>query len=172
MGRVPLPWRWSRGLRSSLDDCPLAFVDLPDSVEVLRFVPTKDDFLPKGARLPTRKAFEPSSSDKAEGAARGRPPSISVWDRRRATVVQVRTLRPTAPLQAAFSLQVQTVVAIGVSGNDRHLRVLTDPIVPTIGPGSFAHAGIEGCASPKGRSKIEHKAMLDRLAEACVPADE
>jgi len=143
---------------------------------VLRFVPRRDDYLPPGAAFPTRLAFVPSTGDKEEARKRDREPTVSVWDRRRATVAQVVALRPTPNAQHVFQVQVARVVEIGQVGGAPRLRVLADPIVPRIGPGSFGHCGIEGCATPAkgiaGYSKLEHKAMLDDLAKACSRVDD
>lgn len=157
------------------EECPDPFVDLPSEVAILRFVPTNNDYLPPGSPFPTRKAFEPSTGDKDEARERARPVSVSVWDRRRSTVGQVRALRPTPKPQVVFEVHVGTVVGIGTVDAVGRLKVFTDPIVPTKGPGSFGHCGIEGCATPRGDatlSKVAHKAMLDKLACACVRIDD
>lgn len=161
---------------ANLPECPESFVDVPPEVWILRFVPTHDDYLPPGSAFPTRLAFVTSSGDKQEAQARGREPSVSVWDRRRATVAQVRALRPTPKPQRVFEVQVGRVIATGQVAGAPRLRVLTDPIVPSIGPGSSGHCGIEGCATPpkgiQGFTKVEHKAMLDKLAQACTAVNE
>lgn len=151
---------------------PVPYSVVDDDAVVLRFVPKKDDFIPPNARLPTRKAFEPSSDDLEEARALRKPVAVSVWNRQLTSVAQARVLMASDRERAVYQLRVAAIHAIGKVGNEKRLRVTARPFIPSTGPGSDGHCGIEGCDRPPGRSRKEHTAMLDKLADCCSPVAE
>lgn len=148
---------------------PNALSEVDGGDTVIRLVPLMDAYIPKDAKLPTSKAFEPSTADLEEARTLGRPVAITVWNARLTTVSEARTLMRSERERAAFGLRVGDVQDIARTDPERRLRVVATPIVPSEGPGSDGHCGIEGCDRPPGRARLEHKAILDRLAEKCSP---
>lgn len=151
---------------------PTPFTEVDSGDVVVRLVLLTDAFIPPGARLPTRKAFDASTDDKDEARRLGRPVAVTVWNRRYTTVPQARALMRSEKERAAFGLRVGDVSALGTIGGQRCMRVIASPLTPPEGPGSDGHCGIEGCDRPPQRPRIEHNGMLDVLAEKFFPVDD
>lgn len=146
------------------------FSPVPDPAFIFRLVEPESHFLPADAELPLPRWFEPSSGDVEEGARRGRPPGLSVWNRDLVAVEGVRRLvgRPRAK---AFGLTVERCKAIG-QGHQRALAVVADPLdehQPT--PGWDAHGLIEGLKRPPAVSRQAHLDLLTELSRACQQVD-
>ena len=146
------------------------FAPLPGDSVVFRFVDKNSYFLPADAEQPLPGWFEPSKGDVEEGQRRGRPPGLSVWDRQRARVEEVRNL-VNRPQSLAFGLKVEECVAIG-QRHGRQLAVVADSLDErNPAPGWDAHALIEGLKRPPGTGKREHQEMLSDLVRACQQVD-
>lgn len=150
---------------------PVPFSAVEDGATVVRFVLLADAYIPPGARLPTRKAFEPSTDDKEEAAELKRPIAITVWNRKHTTISEARALMASSKPRSPFGLRVGDVHAVGLVKNEQRLRVIASPLT-SLEPGSKGHCGVEGCDKPSGRPKLEHNAMLDELAGKTFPIDE
>ena len=151
---------------------PTPFEPLEAGATIRRFVPLHDAYIPPGARLPTNKAFEPSTGDEDEARERGRPVMVSVWDKQFTTVAQARAIRGEAKAGQPFELTVKDVIQIASDLAKPRLKVLADPLPSEHREGADGHCGIEGCDRLSGAAKREHKDMLNRLATACSPVAE
>lgn len=138
---------------------------LPHKI-VLRLVSLKDQFIPRGAILPTWEAFNPSSEDKEEARRRGCDPRVSVWDSELTTVEQAQAFRRDTECKP-YWLRVEDIHAVGAFAAVRRLRVVADPL-PEEKPGAAGHCGIEGLHRKDGESKKDWKTLLDKLAQKCM----
>jgi hypothetical protein len=149
---------------------PERFSPLPDEASIFRLADPGSQFLPADAELPLPRWFEPSSGDVEEGAARGRPPGVSVWDRARATVENARQLTQR-PQGMAFGLRVGSCKSIG-QRHQRELAVVADPLeARQTEPGWDAHSLLEGLKRPPGVTRQAHKDLLTELSQSCQKLD-
>lgn len=149
---------------------PERFSPILDDTLVFRLADPGGQFLPTDAELPLPRWFEPSSGDVKEGALRGRPPGLSVWDRGRATADEVRQLIPR-PEARAFGLKVERCKHIGQS-HQRELAVVADPLdARQPEPGWDAHSLIEGLKRPPAVARQAHLDLLTELSRACQAVD-
>jgi hypothetical protein len=158
---------------SQADVVPEPFAEVPRDVPLLRFVPVAGGFINPTIPIPTWKAFEPNEGDKKEAEETGRPVAVSVWNRRLTTIAQAHALRGSAKPSLIFTLQVGDVhdVARSSGAIGGRVRVLAMPYIPSIGPGSEGHCGIEGC-DRQNVPRPQWRDMLQRLAEKCAPVAE
>lgn len=152
------------------------FTPLPTGSSVVRVLGRKPHFFhPPDFREPKPEVFKPNSRDIEEGAARGRPPGVSVFDCSGCSVadaVLIRTRQGGRPLGEVIALKigVDDVRRIGRAYNPA-VDVVADPIETSEGrvldlPGADAHALIEGLheVDRSRRRSPDYKALLDRLA--------
>lgn len=147
---------------------PERFSPVADDRMVFRLVATGSVFLPAGAILPLPIWFEPSSGDVAEGAARGRRPGLSAWDRSLASVEQACDLTQR-PGQLAFGLSAGAVREVG-GRFGRALDIVYDPL-DALSPraGWEGHVLIEGLKRSPETARPAHKDCLIELARRCGP---
>jgi hypothetical protein len=143
--------------------------DLPDHKTVLRVVKRIEQFIPVGATLPTWLAFNPSSKDFEEAQVRGLSVRVSVWDTEFTSVQQAQGFRQDAELNEPYGLLVGEARGIALAVANTRFRVVADPLIPSRGPGSEGHCGIEGLDRSAGTPKKIHQAFLVDLAKRCFP---
>ena len=133
----------------------------------LRLLKPNSEKLPPGHRLPTWKAYEPSSTDKDDAKKRSGPVRVSVWDRECTTIPQAKIMAgPAYEVARSFELTDAAVADVARSTSRPELKVVPDPLDELVGqPGADGHCGIEGCERPSGERGDVWKDRLQRLAE-------
>jgi hypothetical protein len=147
-----------------------AFPAVPDGSRIVRFGRPLGAFLPRGRVLPLPGWLAPNQKDKEDGAARGRPAGLSVWDVERTTVADARAL---ANMQGALAFAT-TAGACRAAGQERGLAVdvVRDPLVElSPRPAWDAHALVEGLSAPKGEDGRPYDSLRVALVEEFEPAD-
>lgn len=148
------------------------FDPLEDADDVFRVAIEGRSYLPTDAVLPTDGFFTPSNEDGQEAAQRGRPVSLSCWDRALTTVQQAARIRlngsPEGLKTRSFAVGVAHVRELGRAQgipldvvDDRH-----DPAEE--GEGAEGHCAIVGLArDPSVGTKLQYKELRLSLARAC-----
>ena len=158
---------------------PPALPPLPEHAVVLRALEAKPPFFASPAHVePTGDAFKPNSADIAEGARRGLPVGISVFDDAKTTPAETVGIRRWYAERARKELQPVRVFRLSAADVRRVARAYTptadvvdDPITEEgareLG-GASGHAAIWGLFEPDSRLRRspEYKAMLDRMVAA------
>ncbi len=140
---------------------PEPFERLNETAVVTRLVTLNNVFIPPGAKFPVGAAFYPSSGDKAEAARRGRPVTVSVWDRAWASAEQAQAFRPGATCRP-YLLQ-----ASRLRSTHQQIDVVADPHEDRNLEGWQGHSGITGLERERYANKNDWKAVMERVA-ACA----
>jgi hypothetical protein len=141
--------------------------DVAAAVVVIRLVRKRPTFIPPGSRANLSDAFVPSTGDKDEAAARGKPVRVSVWDLALTSIEEARVFFGDED-SLPFSLQVECVVKAAHKLGQSRLRVVRDPLADPR-PGSAGHCGIEGLDREPKTPRPQHKALLDEVALCAKP---
>lgn len=126
---------------------------------LLRLVPCKEDFLPKGATFPTWKALQPSDEDKAT-----RPVRVSFYDLSRTTLDSALALRNSVH---QLSPRVLGVLDMHAVANDQanpnpHCRaVLDDPETGHVGVEGLYHDSFADRGSAKAAKRAWKAFLID-----------
>lgn len=140
------------------------FERVPANRDVLRFSPDRPDYISVDTELPTWETFAPSTDERGI-----EPVRVSVWDTELTTLDQAREL-VAMPDAAAFAFSAQSVLDLSTQ-TSVPMWVAYDPVPPPddAKAGALGHAGLFGMSRNKagGETKVERKARLDQLGEAC-----
>ncbi len=136
---------------------------VPDTSELLRLPRSPRDFDPAHWR-PSYEDFQPSSTDKNQAVALGKPVRVSVWDHEFTTVEEARSFRAAPALVVV--VENGAIAQIARQQQLAALRTVYDSLAPPDNemPGAAGHAGIEGLDKTTGLSKLQRRELLEDIA--------
>jgi hypothetical protein len=136
---------------------------VPETSELLRLPRWPRDFDPAHWR-PSYEDFQPSSTDKKQAEARGKPVRVSVWDHGLTTVEQARSFRATPAL--VVIVENRAIAELAQQRRLAELRTVYDLLSPPDNemPGAAGHAAIEGLDKTTRLSKLQRRELQEDIA--------